>query len=253
MTNNAPTSRLSSLRGWFTRRNIAITCGGLLFMCGGCLYLLPEPDLEPSQSRGFMSTIEATEADPPTAEPAVAPTGEPTEAATATPVATETDAPTETPEPTAAPTSTPEPTLPPPTATPAIPDLNPDQDRDCNEFSTREQAQAYWEHHRNPGRPNPGRLDGNNNGIVCEDPDRSAREVAPPPPPPAQSSGCVNFNSASYDDLRRITHVDDKIANQIISLRAQRPFSGWDDLVDRVSGIGKNNVKDIQAQGLGCF
>ncbi len=175
--------RFDQVRARASKRNLAIGCGGLLFMCGGCFYLLPTPDPEPSQPRGFMSTTEATEAEPPTAKP----TDEPIEAATARPEATETkaptEAPTETPEPTAAPTSTPEPTLPPPTATPAIPDLNPDQDRDCNEFANREQAQAYWEHYRNPGRPNPGRLDGNSNGIVCEDPDRSAREVAPAPQP----------------------------------------------------------------------
>lgn len=74
-----------------------------------------------------------------------------------------------------------------------------------------------------------------------------------PPPPPAQADGCVNFNTASFDDLRRIINVDDDIARQILDLRAKRPFSGWDDLVDRVKGIGENNVKEIQAQGLGCF
>jgi len=63
----------------------------------------------------------------------------------------------------------------------------------------------------------------------------------------------VNFNSAPYEDLLRIVNVEADIANQIIELRAQRAFTGWDDLVDRVKGIGKNNVKDIQAQGLGCF
>jgi DNA uptake protein ComE-like DNA-binding protein len=141
-----------------------------------------------------------------------------------------------------------------PTAQPAYMSLDPGQDRDCDEFPSQAAAQSYWESYRTAERPNPGRLDGNGNSKVCEDPDRAARQAPAQeqaaPPPAASASGCVNFNTAGYDDLRRIKYVEDKIAQEILS---KRPFSGWDDLVDKVSGIGDKNVKEIQAEGIGCF
>ena len=172
-----------------------------------------------------------------------------TEAATATDVATATEEPTE--EPTAEP-ATAAPVQ--PTAQPAYMSLDPGQDRDCDEFPSQAAAQSYWESYRTAERPNPGRLDGNGNSKVCEDPDRAARQAPAQeqaaPPPAAPASGCVNFNAAGYDDLRRIKYVEDKIANEILS---KLPFTGWKDLVDRVSGIGDKNVKEIQAEGIGCF
>jgi hypothetical protein len=40
-------------------------------------------------------------------------------------------------------------------------------DRDCADFSTRRQAQRFFEHH-NPGR-DPHNLDGDDDGRACED------------------------------------------------------------------------------------
>lgn len=74
--------------------------------------------------------------------------------------------------------------------------------------------------------------------------------TAGPPTEAAATSNCININTASFDDLRRITEIEEDIANQILSMR---PFSGWPDLVRRVKGIGNNNVKNIQAQGLACI
>lgn len=175
----------------------------------GVIADMASPGPQPEEPRGLLDAdIAATAVDTD-----VPPTGASNTATpTRTPNPTSTTAPkqlrTATPRATTAPTDTPEPTLPPTTAAPAIPDLNPDEDRDCNEFVNREEAQAYWEHHRNQDRPNPGRLDGNSNGIVCEDPDRSAPAAAPvvaPAPQPlmqAQPSRpcdtglkCTDFSS----------------------------------------------------------
>ncbi len=229
-------------------RNGKILTGliALLLSCGLCSRLLPEP----ASKTG--STDEPT-VGAATEEPISSPTEE-TEATSTAPAtdpveATATEVPTD--EPTTEPATAVSVQA---TALPAYYSLDPLEDRDCSEFPSQAAAQSYWEYHRTVERPNPGRLDGNGNSVVCEDPDRASRQAPAQeqaaPPPAAPGSGCVNFNSAGYDDLRRIKHVDDKIANEILK---KRPFSGWDDLVDEVNGIGENNVKDIQAEGLGCF
>jgi hypothetical protein len=70
----------------------------------------------------------------------------------------------------------------------------------------------------------------------------------PPPPPP---SGCVNINVAGFEALQEIIHIGPDRANQIISLRAQRPFSSVDDMT-RISGIAAVRLADIKTQGLAC-
>ena len=41
-------------------------------------------------------------------------------------------------------------------------------DRDCSDFSTHRQAQRFFKKHGGP-RKDPHRLDGDNDGIACED------------------------------------------------------------------------------------
>lgn len=239
--------RLSSMSRF---QKIAVGLVALLLSCGLCSRCLPETAKRPTNMD--QATTVAASAEPVETRPA----STETPGATETTIATDTEEATATVEPTTIPT-----TLVPstvatvqPTALPAYMSLDPLQDRDCNEFPSQAAAQSYWGFHQTADRPNPGRLDGNGNGIVCEDPDRNARQAPAQeqaaPPPAAPESGCVNFNTAGYDDLRRIMYVDEKIANEILK---KRPFSGWDDLVKRVGGIGPNNVKEIQAEGVGCF
>lgn len=113
-----------------------------------------------------------------------------------------------TPEP---PTSTPElePTVAPTTEVlmTAVPDkfilLDPGQDRDCDEFASQAEAQEYWDYHRDDRWPNPGRLDGNGNGVVCEagggDSPAPAETTAPPAAvrPCDLSLNCGDFGSWS--------------------------------------------------------
>lgn len=230
---------------------IGVGCGGLIALavvCNMCSQLLgggsqppptPTPEVQPLVAPVDETIeVEATATDEPTDEPEPTLTEEPTDEPTAVP-------------PTEVPTAAP-PTAIPPTAAPVFAYDPPCQDTvNCADFAASgTDPQAWWNARRSAECPNPGRLDGNSNNMVCED-GEGGRSAAPPPAAPA--SGCVSFNSASFEDLRRIINVDDDIANQIIELRAQRPFSGWDDLVDRVRGIGDKNVEDIKAQGVGCF
>jgi len=61
----------------------------------------------------------------------------------------------------------------------------------------------------------------------------------------------VDINHAGKEDLKRIIHIDDERADQIIALRIQRPFRNVDELT-RVSGIGAVRVREIKEQGLAC-
>lgn len=65
------------------------------------------------------------------------------------------------------------------------------------------------------------------------------------------ASQCVNINTASQQDLRRIVHIDEARAQQIIQLRQERRFATVDELT-RVSGIAAVRLADIKAQGLAC-
>lgn len=113
---------------------------------------------------------------------------------TATPRPTATDEPTRTPEPptatdapaTSAPTdepATPVPVLPteappaqiqPAAAIPAepvdpAPGYDPAGDFNCKDFATGAQARAWWAYWSARGVHNPGGLDGNDDGVACQD------------------------------------------------------------------------------------
>jgi putative cell wall-binding protein len=65
---------------------------------------------------------------------------------------------------------------------------------------------------------------------------------------PPSAPACVNINTAGFDDLRQIIHIDADRAQQIIDLR---PFGSVDELT-RVNGIGPARLQDIKDQGLAC-
>lgn len=77
-------------------------------------------------------------------------------------------------------------------------------------------------------------------------PPTQAPPTEPPPPPPP--SNCVDINRASFEDLKRIIHIDDVRANELIS---RRPFSSVDGLTV-IKGIAAGRLADIKAQGLAC-
>lgn len=49
----------------------------------------------------------------------------------------------------------------------SVPKASASRDYDCSDFATHRQAQRFFKHH-NPRR-DPFRLDGDNDGIACED------------------------------------------------------------------------------------
>ena len=64
-------------------------------------------------------------------------------------------------------------------------------------------------------------------------------------------ANCVDINSASFQELRLIIHIDEDRAGQIMNLRQQRPFVSVDDL-GRVRGIARARLAGIHRQGLAC-
>jgi len=97
-----------------------------------------------------------------------------------------------------------------------------------------------------PSSDNNGDLSGRNSGGNVENPEPVATAASQPPP-----EGCVDVNHASKEDLKRIIHIDDERAEQIIALRTQRPLGSVDGLT-RVSGIGEVRLREIKEQGLAC-
>jgi DNA uptake protein ComE-like DNA-binding protein len=70
-------------------------------------------------------------------------------------------------------------------------------------------------------------------------------------PPPERSNappGCVDINTASFEDLQRITQIGPARARDLIRLR---PFRSVDGLT-RISGIAAKRLDQIKAQGLAC-
>jgi DNA uptake protein ComE-like DNA-binding protein len=59
----------------------------------------------------------------------------------------------------------------------------------------------------------------------------------------------VHINTASKDQLKRIIHIDDVRADEIIRLRQQRKFEKYEDLT-RINGIGRVRMEEIRAQGI---
>lgn len=61
-------------------------------------------------------------------------------------------------------------------------------------------------------------------------------------------AGCIDLNTASPDDLRRIVHIGTARAQEIIALR---PLRSLDDL-RQIPGIASGRIQDIRNQGLVC-
>ena len=66
--------------------------------------------------------------------------------------------------------------------------------------------------------------------------------------PTSAVAQCVDINSASIPELRRIIHIDEVRAPKVVQ---HRPYTSVDQLT-RVKGIGPARVADIRQQGLAC-
>jgi hypothetical protein len=128
---------------------------------------LDEPRTLPEKSE---ATKVATQA------PTKAPTDKPKPTATSVPPTATTIPPSRTPLP---------PTDPPPPPTQAPPfNLDPNPDQNCDSFPSYATMQSWRSYWIARGVGNPGRLDGDGDGVACEDGEGGRPAAAPPPPPP---------------------------------------------------------------------
>ena len=134
-----------------------------------------------------------------------APGNESNSNASAQPTPTPTTAPSQTavpPTPTLA--ETPVPTLTPATPTPtAAPASETFQDRNCSDFDTWQEAQAFFESEGGPGS-DPHRLDGNGDGIACQSlpgapkPEPTPTPISTAPTPTATSKSEDTHNCSDF-------------------------------------------------------
>lgn len=83
-------------------------------------------------------------------------------------------------------------------------------------------------------------------GITNGKEEQVKKEVEKLPSPPVGT--CIDVNTASLQELQRITHIGEERANQLVQLR---PFHNIDQLT-RINGIGAGRLKDIKVEGLAC-
>lgn len=67
-------------------------------------------------------------------------------------------------------------------------------------------------------------------------------------PAPLLDKKCIDLNTASIDELQKLKHIGEKMANEVITAR---PFKSLDDLI-HVKGIGESRLKEILDQNLAC-
>lgn len=60
----------------------------------------------------------------------------------------------------------------------------------------------------------------------------------------------LEINVASRAQLEQLNGVGVTMAEQMLAERAKAPFAGWDDLRQRVKGIGSKRAAQWQAQGV---
>ena len=183
----------------------------------------PTPTVQPSATPTVVTpTPEPTATEQPTSTPTVA---------TPTPQPTATEQPTNTPTP-VPPTPEPTPTVPPtntPTVVPPTPTVPP----------TNTPTPVPPTPEPTPTTPPP-------TATLVPTPTLAPTVIPPAPAPPRQD--CVDINTAPKEELRRIIHIDEVRADELIR---RRPFRSVDQLT-RIPGIGPARLRDIKEQGLAC-
>jgi len=64
------------------------------------------------------------------------------------------------------------------------------------------------------------------------------------------AAAALEINEASRAQLEQLDGVGVTMAAQMLAERAKAPFAGWDDLRQRVKGIGSKRAAQWQAQGV---
>ncbi len=66
----------------------------------------------------------------------------------------------------------------------------------------------------------------------------------------ALSFASVDVNKASQAELESVKGIGPSISEKIVGERNKAPFKDWNDMVDRVGGVGPGNAAKFSAQGL---
>ena len=64
------------------------------------------------------------------------------------------------------------------------------------------------------------------------------------------ATGAVDINQATEADLDSLKGVGPATSRLILAERQKAPFADWDDLIQRVRGMGGKNAVKYSAQGL---
>jgi competence protein ComEA len=60
----------------------------------------------------------------------------------------------------------------------------------------------------------------------------------------------LDINQATEAELDSLKGMGPSLSAKVVRARAQAPFQNWQDLMQRVSGIGKVKVQQFSEQGL---
>lgn len=66
----------------------------------------------------------------------------------------------------------------------------------------------------------------------------------------AASFAAVDINTATVADLDSIKGIGPSTSHKILEARKASPFKNWDDLIQRVSGIGDKRAVKLSSEGL---
>jgi competence protein ComEA len=66
----------------------------------------------------------------------------------------------------------------------------------------------------------------------------------------ATAFAAVDVNQASQADLEGIKGIGPSVAGKILNERKKAPFKNWEDMIDRVQGVGLGNAAKFSASGL---
>ena len=66
----------------------------------------------------------------------------------------------------------------------------------------------------------------------------------------AAAFAAVDANKATPAELDSVKGIGPAIAGKIVDERKKAPFKDWQDMIDRVKGVGENNAAKFSAEGL---
>lgn len=66
----------------------------------------------------------------------------------------------------------------------------------------------------------------------------------------AAAFAAVDVNKASQAELETVKGIGPSISTKLIDERKKSPFKDWQDMVDRVKGVGEGNAARLSAEGL---